>query len=284
MSFVRPPFPVSRGSWLVRWQETSPQASSITDRRRWASRCRIPQACYPGGIMKALLLAALATVSASPVLDKPPVIKEWPVPWGDTRPRDPYLDPTTNRIWFCGQAGNYVAYFVPKTGELKRYELPPGSGPHNLLVDKSARVGYSGNLAGYIAQPGPETRPPRMEIASDDQIVYGGYAGGFLGRYDPGTGKVDGWQMPGGADARPYARVRDDEDRVWVVETSRPNRFVSFDAKTLQFSAETEVPSGGGVVRHMFYDPATKAIWFGTDNNTIGQAILPPRTPPAQTP
>ena len=40
----------------------------------------------------------------------------------------------------------------------------------------------------------------------------------------------------------------------------------------------------GGVVRHMIYDPATKAIWFGTDNNTLGRAIVPPRTPVPQTP
>jgi hypothetical protein len=27
----------------------------------------------------------------------------------------------------------------------------------------------------------------------------------------------------------------------------------------------------------MIYDPATKSIWFGTDNNTLGRAIVPPR-------
>src|SRR5438046_1650205 len=107
-----------------------------------------------------------------------------------------------------------------------------------------------------------EARRRRMEITSDDKIWYGDYAGGFLGRYDPESGKVDEWQLPGGADARPYAMVRDDEDRVWVVETSRPNRFVPFDARTLQFSEETQVPSGGGVMRHMFYDPRTKGIRF----------------------
>src|SRR5437667_5525328 len=98
-----------------------------------------------------LVLASLAVVS-----DKPPVIKEWPVPWTDTRPRDPYLDPTTNRIWFCGQAGNYLAYFVPTTGEFKKYELPAGSGPHNLIVDKPGFVWYSGNLAGYIGRLDPK--------------------------------------------------------------------------------------------------------------------------------
>lgn len=334
--------------------------------------------------MKALLFSAVVAAVVTPVADKPPVIKEWPVPWGDTRPRDPFLDPTTNRIWFCGQAGNYIAYFLPTTGEFKKYDLPAGSGPHNLIVDKSGTVWFSGNLAGYIGRldpkdgsvkqypmpdpmvrdphtlvfdrsgdiwftaqggnavgkltvstgrvqlikvptpnarpygikldskghpwfmefgtnkiatvdpatmqlreitlPRAETRPRRMEITSDDKVFYGDYVGGFLGRYDPATGKVDEWQLPGGADARPYAMVRDDEDRVWVVETSRPNRFVSFDAKTLQFSEETPVPSGGGVVRHMIYDPKSKSIWFGTDNNTLGQATLPSRTPTPQVP
>lgn len=334
--------------------------------------------------MKSLLVLSLLSVSAVAIPDKPPVIKEWPVPWADSRPRDPYVDPTTNRIWFCGQAANYLAYFVPSTGEFKRYELPNNSGPHNLIVDKSGFVWFSGNLAGYIGRLDPKdgsikqypipdpmvrdphtlvfdksgdiwftaqggnavgklavgtgkiqlvymtaensrpygiklnskgqpwfvefgtnkigtvdpatmqlreitlpraaARPRRMEITSDDKVWYGDYAGGFLGRYDPTTGKIDEWQLPGGADARPYAMVRDDEDRVWVVETSRPNRFVAFDSKTLRFSDETPVPSGGGVVRHMYYDAATKSIWFGTDANTIGQAVLPPRTPPAQTP
>src|SRR3989442_894961 len=103
--------------------------------------------------MKALLLivaaiAAIAAIAAPAALDKPPVIKEWPVPWADTRPRDPYLDPTTNRIWFCGQAGNYLAYFVPATGEVKRYDLPAGSGPHNLIVGNSGFVWVSRNPAG----------------------------------------------------------------------------------------------------------------------------------------
>jgi virginiamycin B lyase len=327
--------------------------------------------------MKALLALGFLSLVVPITDDKPPVIKEWPVPWADTRPRDPYLDPTTGRIWFCGQTGHYLAYLVPATGEFKRFDLEPGAGPHNLIVDKSGIVWFSGNLVGYIGRldpsdgsikkypmpdpmvrdphtlvfdqkgdiwfsaqggnaigrltvktgkvelvkvptansrpygikidskgrpwvvlfgtnkiatvdpatmklreielPRAEARPRRMEITSDDRIWYGDYATGMLGRYDPVTGKVDEWPLPGGTNARPYAMVRDDLDRVWVVETSRPNKFVSFDSKTLQFSAETEVPSGGGTVRHMYYDAPTKSIWFGTDANTIGQAVVPPR-------
>lgn len=330
--------------------------------------------------MKAsLLLAAIAASAVPAALDKPPVIKEWPVPWADTRPRDPYVDPTTNRIWFCGQAGNYLAYFVPTTGEFKRYEFPGGErvGPHNLIVDKQGFVWYAGNLAAHIgrldpkdgsikkypmpdamvrdphtlvfdqkgdiwftaqggnavgkltvssgnvqlikvpterarpygikvdskgrpwivlvgtnkiatvdpatmqlreiALPRAETRPRRLEITADDRVWYVDYAAGFVGRYDPASGKVDEWQLPGGATSKPYATALDAEQRMWVVETARPNRFVAFDTKTLKFSEPTEVPSGGGTVRHMYYDAPTKSIWFGTDANTIGQAVLPER-------
>ena len=41
-------------------------------------------------------------------------IREWLVPWEKTRPRDPYVD-AKGRVWFCGQAGNYIAYFDPVT-------------------------------------------------------------------------------------------------------------------------------------------------------------------------
>ena len=334
--------------------------------------------------MKLIASLSFLAVAAAPIADKPPVIKEWPVPWADTRPRDPYVDPTTNRIWFCGQAGDYIAYFVPSTGEFKKYDLGPRGGPHNLIVDTKGIVWFSGNLLGYIGRldprdgsiqkfpmpdsmvrdphtlvfdkngdiwftaqggnavgrltvgtgkvqlimvptprsrpygikidskgnpwvvlfgtnklatvnpatmqlreitlPRPETRPRRMAITSDDRVWYGDYAGGILGVYDPATDKVEEFPLPGGAGARPYAMVGDDEGRVWVVQTSRPNKFVSFDPRTRQFSEETEVPSGGGTVRHMIYDAKTKSIWFGSDANTIGQAVVPPRTPPAPTP
>ena len=39
------------------------------------------------------------------------------------------------RVWFVGQQGNYLAFLDPETGEFKRYDLDPGAGPHNLIVD-----------------------------------------------------------------------------------------------------------------------------------------------------
>ncbi len=58
-------------------------------------------------------------------------IEEWEVPWPESRPRDPYVD-SQGRVWFCGQAGSYIAYFNPANGEFRKYDLGNYEGPHNL--------------------------------------------------------------------------------------------------------------------------------------------------------
>ena len=51
---------------------------------------------------------------------------------------------------------------------------------------------------------------------------------------------------------------------------------VGFDTRSRRFLESRAVPSGGGTVRHMFFDPRTQVIWFGSDAGTIGRANLPP--------
>ena len=68
----------------------------------------------------------------------------------------------------------------------------------------------------------------------------------------------------------------DHRDRIWFVEGgTQPARFVGFDPATEEFFSITELESGGGSVRHMVFHPETLTIWFGTDTNTIGRAIVP---------
>ena len=42
-------------------------------------------------------------------------LTEWTVPWPESRPRDPAVAPD-GRVWFVGQAGNYVAVLDPVKG------------------------------------------------------------------------------------------------------------------------------------------------------------------------
>src|SRR5437660_452044 len=305
---------------------------------------------------------------------------EWTGPWARTRPRDPYLD-RKGRVWFVGQEGDYVGMLDPATGAFKKYDLAPGTGPHNLIIDSTGIVWYSGNASGHIGRldpsdgtikrfpmpdslardphtmvwdrhgdiwftvqggnfvgkvttatgqvrlipattprarpygialdrsgrpwfvevgtnkiatvdpasyqlteyplPRSEARPRRMAITSDGAVWYGDYAGGRLGRFDTNTKQIEEWALPGGPASRPYALTVDDQDRIWVVETgSQPNKFVGFDTKTHTFLPPADVPSGGGTIRNMVFDPRQHVIWFGSDNNTIGRYLLPS----AQTP
>lgn len=65
----------------------------------------------------ALLLVSPATLQAQVP------IKEWPVPYADSRPRDPYVD-REDRVWFVGQVGNYLGYLDPERTEAK---TPPST-------------------------------------------------------------------------------------------------------------------------------------------------------------
>lgn len=316
------------------------------------------------------MLAGALSVQAETV-----EITEWQVPWEKTRPRDPYVD-QKGRVWFCGQAGQYIAYFDPKSEEFRRYELDKGEGPHNLIIDGEGFVWFAGNTGGYIGKLDPETgeiqkfpmpdpavkdphtlvfdskgdiwftaqfsnsvgklfvktgeiklipiptenarpygikvdsgdrpwivlfgtnklatinpetfklreyvllrediRPRRLAISSYDKIWIVDYATGYLGRFNPKTGVYTERPLPGGVDAEPYGMAVDDKNRFWIVETGvHPNRLVSFDPATGKFSSITDIPSGGGVVRHMYYHPPTREIWFGTDTNFIGRVRVP---------
>lgn len=304
-------------------------------------------------------------------------IQEWDVPWENTRPRDPDVAPD-GTVWFVGQAGDYIGHLDPSTGEMRRFPLSEGAGPHNVIVDSDGYPWYAGNRdahigrldpetgeitryempegvndphtliwnsegdiwftvqrsqpAGYIGKldtgtgevqivdvPGESMRPygialdsrdrpwvafmgsnaigmvdpetmeltlhrtpdeqsiiRRIAVTSDDRVWWVDARSDWLGVYDPETGEMDQWKTPGGERSSLYAMTADEQDRVWYVETGhRPNRFIGFDTDAEEFISETEVPSGGGAVRHMVYHEPHGAIWFGTDTHTIGRAIVP---------
>jgi virginiamycin B lyase len=306
-------------------------------------------------------------------------IKEWPVPWERTRPRDPYVAPD-GRVWFVGQAGNYIAVLEPVSGKFDRYEIDEGTHPHNLIVDSDGMVWYAGNQNGMIGKLDPATRgitrypmpdpavsdphtlvfdgagniwftaqqsgyvgrlamksgkielirvetpnsrpygivldrtgrvwfdefgtnrigmvnpatlklrefelpaagarPRRIAVTSDGMVWYCDYPRGILGRLDPRDGSVREWPNPGGTASLPYAMAVDEHDRIWQFETgTQPNRLIGFDPKQERFFSVTPFGAAQNTVRHAYFDAPTRTVWFGTDANTIGRALLPAATP-----
>lgn len=316
-------------------------------------------------------LLAIAAVDPHTIAAQALDVREWPVEW-EGRPRDPAVD-ADGSVWFVGQAGNYIGVFDPATETFRRFELEPGTMPHNLIVGSDGGIWYAGNGNARIGRLDPVTgeartirmpddaardphtllgddqggiwftvqnggfigrlvmesgavrlvkaggerprpygidldsrgrawvnlfgtnriavvdpqtfeveeietpraaaRTRRIAVTSDDAVWYVDYAGGRLGRIDPQTGEIREWPVPGGEDARPYALIADDQDRLWFSETNRAApRIVGFDTRTTTFIAGTPVSSG---IRHMVHHPASNTIWFGTDANNIGRLILP---------
>lgn len=186
-----------------------------------------------------LLLVADAPVSFTPPTDAAPTatlrdtvqIREWTVPWENSRPRDPYVDTTTGDVWFVGQVGNYVARMNPRTGEFRRYELEERALPHNLIVDADGTVWYAGNGNGHIGKLDPETGkvtryampdsaardPHTLLFGRDGDIWFTVQGGNFVGNLNKTSGEVRLVKVPTPR-ARPYGIVLDSKGRPWFNE------------------------------------------------------------------
>lgn len=197
-------------------------------------------------LLVSLLAAAIADTApggGQGTTVAPVEIREWNVPWEDTRPRDPFVD-GNGRVWFVGQAGNYIAYLDPAANDFMRFEIDSGTHPHNLIVAKDGAVWYAGNRNGMIGKldPGtgaitrypmpPEVRDPHTLIfdAAGD-IWFTAQQSGYVGRLSTKSGKVDALKVPT-ANSRPYGIVIDRKGTVWFNEFG-VNKIASIDPKTL---------------------------------------------------
>src|SRR5688572_19666410 len=128
----------------------------------------------------ALTIVSLAVANAQVVVG----IREWDVPWKDTRPRDPAVDADGN-VWFVGQTGHYIGRLDPKSGKFTRFELEAGAGPHNLIVGNDRAIWFAGNRKGYI------------------------------GRLDPASGAIRKFPMPDADAGDPHTLVLSPDGHIW---------------------------------------------------------------------
>ena len=195
------------------------------------------------------ILLATALGAATPV-----TIREWPVPWDDTRPRDPAVD-RDGKVWFVGQTGHYIARLDPNSGEFKRFELEGGAGPHNLVVGPDGAIWFTGNRKAYIGRldpkdgairkyPMPDAAagdPHTLVTAPNGDFWFTVQSGSYVGRLVPKSGKVDLVKVPTPG-SRPYGIVVDASGRPWFNEFGR-NFLGTIDPKTMKLE-EHPLPEG----------------------------------------
>lgn len=216
-------------------------------------------------------------------------VTEFPMPVEEARdPHTLIFNQDESAIWFTLQGANMIGRLDVASGEVRLIDVPTERArPYGIKiaadgavwvslfgVNKLARIDPDTLEITEIELPREEARPRRLEI-TDRGVWYVDYMVGMLGNYDPATGEFTEWPMPGGENAKPYGMASDSAGRLWMVETGlSPNRFVGFDPDAEEFIGLTEIPSGGGAVRHMHYHEPSGAIWFGADSNYIGRALI----------
>ncbi len=210
----------------------------------------------------------------------------------DDHARDPHtfaFDKEGN-LWFTAQGGNGVGHFNVTTGETNVIAVPtPNARPYGIRMDpakehpwiallgtnKLATVDPETMEIREIELPREEIRPRRLDVTSDGNVWYGDFNSGFIGRYNPEDESIQEWEMPDGDESRPYAVLKDDNDRIWVSASGLdPNKLVAFDTRSEEFIESVEIESASGAIRHMMFDDQTRSLWFGTDTGHIGRLIV----------
>jgi virginiamycin B lyase len=186
-------------------------------------------------------------------------------------PHTPVFD-RTGILWFTNEETNYIGRLNPATGKMELKQVPTLHAiPYGIVAtsnllffcefgtNKLASIDPQTMAIREYTLPSPAARPRRLAVAPDGTIYYTDYARGYLGHFDPATGKLlKQWASPGGAESHPYGITATGNGEVWYSESGvNPNTLVRFDPKSESFATEA-IPSGGGVVRNMVATPDGK--------------------------
>jgi virginiamycin B lyase len=217
-----------------------------------------------------LLLTAFAAADTPPAADAP-IVQEWKVEYGG-RPRDPYVAPD-GKVWFVGQAGNYIANFDPGTKAFRRYAIEVGTFPHTLIVDGDGFVWYAGNLNARIGRLDPKTGdvkifptgeahdPHTMVFDGRGHIWFTSQAANRVGRLDMKTGDVR-LVTPHDSPGRPYGIVIDAKGYPWA-SLLNMNKVVRIDPETFALKHFNEATPDSRSRR--IEVTADGAVWYGDE-------------------
>ncbi|MBM4188141.1 MAG: lyase [Gemmatimonadetes bacterium] len=226
---------------------------------------------HPTGLL--LLVAAPGFATELALAQTPGIpVEEWTVPWEKSRPRDPYVAPD-GRIWFVGQAGNYVARFDPTTTKFEQFAIDPGTHPHTVIVDRAGNGWYAGNRNAMIGKidgkTGAITRFPMPDSAARDPhtMVFDGagdiwftvQGGNFVGKLAVRSGKIDLVKVTT-PNARPYGILIDRTGRPWF-DLFGTNKIGTIDPNTMALR-EYDLPNPRSRPRRIALT-SNGMVWYG---------------------
>jgi virginiamycin B lyase len=190
-------------------------------------------------------------------------------------------------LWFTVQGGSFLGKLDPKTGEVKLKQAGPRMLPYGIKVNSKGipffdlfgtnKIGSIDPKTMQITEyplPNPQARPRRIAIDANDIVWYTDYRRGYLGRLDSQTKQVKEYASPGGTGSQPYGITTTPDGAVWYSESGiEPNTLVRFDPRT-ETLQKWDIPSGGGVVRHMVTAPSGELLLAYSGINKIGRVRI----------
>jgi virginiamycin B lyase len=213
-------------------------------------------------------------------------VTEYKMP--DAAARDPHT-PIFDRagiLWFTVQGGNFVGKLDPRSGQITLQPAPPRSRPYGIKILSNGTPVFDLFGTNKIGTINPQTmaiteyvlpegaRPRRLEVDASDVVWYTDYARGFLGRLDLKTREVKEFASPGGPRSQPYGIAVTSDGAIWYSESGvEPNTLVRFDPVRSQFQ-KWNIPSGGGVVRHMVTAPNGDLLMAYSGVNKVGRVRI----------
>ena len=251
----------------------------------------LPQGHGPHGVVADrdgnIWYTANAAAAIGKLDPKSGYVTEFKMP--DPVARDPHtpIFAQDGTLWFTVQGGSFVGKLDPKTGEVTLKPAGPRMLPYGIKVNSKGipffdlfgtnKIGSIDPKTMQITEyplPNAQARPRRIAIDADDIVWYTDYRRGYLGRLDSQTKQVKEYASPGGTGSQPYGITTTPDGAVWYSESGiEPNTLVRFDSRTETFQ-KWNIPSGGGVVRHMVTAPSGELLLAYSGVNKIGRVRI----------
>ncbi|MEX1212161.1 MAG: hypothetical protein WEA36_04890 [Balneolaceae bacterium] len=209
-------------------------------------------------------------VQPDPVVES---LREWRVPFDESRSRDPYVAPD-GTVFFAGQQADYVGFFDPATESFGSHPLDDGTGPHTVVVADDGWVWYAGNRARHIGKMDPESGeitkyemsdphardPHTFAFDNDGNLWFTAQGGNGVGHFNVQTGEARVLAIPTER-ARPYGiRMGPDGNRPWIALFGT-HKIATVDPQTMELT-EVALPREEARPRRLDVTSDGK-VWYG---------------------
>ena len=183
-------------------------------------------------------------------------------------------------VWSSGYP---LTRFDPETG--KYTDIPEAAHTYSLDFDKDGNVWFTNPGTGQIGvvdaktlkvkqwtPPTPNTYQRRIAVDTDGTVWFGEFRAGKIGRFDPKTETFKEYDVPGGADAFPYAIGIGADHGIWY-SSYYLDVIGRLDPQTGKI-IEYPFPHSENTIREFFPD-AEGRMWYGSpSNNKVGYFYL----------